>query len=502
MPKNNKKTCPRAKSGIRVRFAPSPTGFLHVGSLRTALYNFLFARQNNGDFILRIEDTDRARLVEGAVEGLLKILTTVGMDWDEGPMLNDKEKGKFSPYIQSQRTEIYEKYAAELIKKGHAYHCFCSAERLEKLRETQQANKLPTMYDGLCRGLDKSVIAKNLKENQPHVIRLAMPKEGATKFNDIVRGAVSFENKLIDDQVLVKSDGFPTYHLANVVDDHLMEITDVIRGEEWLSSTPKHIVLYDAFGWIAPRFAHIPLLLNPDKSKLSKRQGDVAVEDYLKKGYLPEALLNFVALLGWNPGTEQEIFSLPELIKAFDISKVQKAGAVFNLEKLDWMNGEYIKKIPVNELTKKCLPYLQESDYNLDKIGKEKLEKIVRLEQGRMKKLIDLPPAVEFFFKEPKYDAKILIWKKSNQETICNRLKILIKFYDTYAGEWLEQGIEQATLGLIEKENLANGPTLWPMRVALSGREASPGSFAIAGILGKEETIKRLKTAVSLLCGK
>ncbi|KKS56527.1 MAG: Glutamate-tRNA ligase [Candidatus Magasanikbacteria bacterium GW2011_GWA2_42_32] len=461
MPKNKK---------VRVRFAPSPTGFLHVGSLRTALYNFLFARQKGGDFILRIEDTDRTRLVDGATECLLKILTTAGLDWDEGPMSNGKEKGKFGPYIQSERTKIYKKYAEKLIEKGQAYHCFCSAERLEKLRETQQANKLPTMYDGLCRSLDKSVIAKSLKENQPHVIRLTVPKEGNTNFNDVVRGAVAFENKLIDDQVLVKSDGFPTYHLANVVDDHLMEITDVIRGEEWLSSTPKHILLYQAFGWTPPRFAHIPLLLNPDKSKLSKRQGDVAAEDYLKKGYLPEALINFVALLGWNPGTEQEIFSLPELIKYFDITKVQKAGAVFNVEKLNWMNGEYIKKMAVDELVKKCLPYLKDANYDLDKIGKEKLEKIVRLEQERMKKLTDLPLAVEFFFKEPQYDAKILVWKKS--------------------------------LELIEKENLANGPTLWPMRVALSGREASPGPFAIAGILGKGETIKRLKIALNLLCGK
>ncbi|MEK7189941.1 MAG: glutamate--tRNA ligase, partial [Patescibacteria group bacterium] len=359
-----------------VRFAPSPTGFLHVGSLRTALYNFLFARQHNGDFILRLEDTDRARYVAGAAESLLKTLAAAGLDWDEGPMLSDKEKGKFGPYVQSERMEIYKKYAAELVDKDRAYYCFCPAERLEKLRQTQQANKQPTMYDGLCCGLDRSSVAKNLKENKPHVIRLAVPKEGMTKFKDIIRGEVEFENKLIDDQVLVKSDGFPTYHLANVVDDHLMKITHVIRGDEWLSSTPKHIVLYDAFGWDAPRFAHIPLLLNPDKSKLSKRQGDVAVEDYLKKGYLPEVLINFMALLGWNPGTEQEIFSLSKLIKAFDISKAQKAGAVFNLEKLDWMSGEYIKKMPVGELVKKCLPFLQEANYDLGKMGKEKLGKI------------------------------------------------------------------------------------------------------------------------------
>lgn len=502
MPKKNKKACPRATSGIRVRFAPSPTGFLHVGSLRTALYNFLFARQNDGDFILRVEDTDRSRHVEGAVESLLQVMKIMELDWDEGPTLGGKEKGKFGPYIQSQRTEIYKRYADELVAKGHAYYCFCSAERLEESRKTQQANKMPTMYDGRCRGLDKSAIAKNLKEKTPHVIRLAVPKEGITKFEDIIRGEVGFENKLIDDQVLVKSDGFPTYHLANVVDDYLMKITHVIRGEEWLPSTPKHILLYQAFDWEAPRFAHIPLLLNLDKSKLSKRQGDVAVEDYLKKGYLPKALLNFVALLGWNPGTEQEIFSLPELIKTFDITKVQKAGAVFNLEKLDWMNGEYIKKMPIKELVKKCLPFLQEAKYDLGEFGKEKFEKIVQLEQERMKKLIDFPQAVEFFFKEPQYDAKILVWKKSDKETACGRLKILIKFYDTFTGDWSEKGIERATMDLIAKENLANGPTLWPMRAALSGREASPGPFAIAAILGQKETVKRLKTAVALLCGK
>ncbi|MEK9158981.1 MAG: glutamate--tRNA ligase, partial [Patescibacteria group bacterium] len=315
----------KSKLKVRVRFAPSPTGFLHVGGLRTALYNYLFAKQNKGVFFLRVEDTDQSRYVPGAVEALLKTIETVGFEIDEGPVLKNgkiTEKGKYGPYFQSQRLDIYKKYADELVAKGHAYYCFCLADRLDQLRKTQETNKQPTMYDGLCHNLTPAEIKKKLAAGEKHVIRMNMPKEGQTIFQDLIHGEVKFENKLIDDQVLVKSDGFPTYHLAHAVDDHLMETSHVIRGDEWLSSTPKHLQLFKAFDWSAPAYAHIPLLLNPDRSKLSKRQGDVAVEDYLKKGYLAEALINFIALLGWNPGTEKEIFSLDELIKGFSLAKV------------------------------------------------------------------------------------------------------------------------------------------------------------------------------------
>jgi nondiscriminating glutamyl-tRNA synthetase len=307
---------------IRTRFAPSPTGYMHVGNMRTALFSYLLAKHNGGTFLLRIEDTDKTRQVENGIEIILKSLYWGGIKPDEGVMLDEKgeitQKGKFGPYIQSERLLIYQKYAQELLDKGHAYYCFCSSERLEKLRDLQQKNKLPTGYDGECLKLKPDEALARVKAGDKYVVRLKMPKEGETVFTDLIRGEVRFQNKLVDDQVLIKADGFPTYHMAVVVDDHLMEITHVIRGEEWVSSAPKHIQLYKYLGWELPQFAHLPLLLNPDKSKLSKRQGDVAVEDYRKKGYLPEAIINFIAFLGWNPGTEKELFSMDELIKEFN----------------------------------------------------------------------------------------------------------------------------------------------------------------------------------------
>lgn len=485
---------------VRVRFAPSPTGFLHVGGLRTALYNYLFARQKNGSFLLRIEDTDQTRLVPGAVEGLIQVLEKMGLNWDEGPKIGADGKltqvGKFGPYVQSQRLEIYRKYADELVSKEHAYHCFCSAERLEKLRRTQELNKQPTMYDGLCRELDKKIVKQKLDSDEPHVIRLAVPREGVTKFNDIIHGEVEFANKLVDDQVLVKSDGFPTYHLANIIDDHLMEITHVIRGEEWLSSTPKHILMYQFFGWKAPQFAHVPLLLNPDKSKLSKRQGDVAAEDYLQKGYLKEALINFITLLGWNPGTEQEIFSLEELVKVFDLSRVQKAGAVLNLEKLNWMNGEYIKKLSLPKLVELSRPYLFSAGLITEKTDKAMLENVLSVARERLARLSDLPALVSYFFQAPEYDAKLLVWKKADVEITKARLERLIKHFEGWKGEWGRAELEEKTMAVIKDENLDNGATLWPMRAALSGLEKSPGPFDLAAVLGREETLKRLRTAL------
>ena len=324
---------------VRTRFAPSPTGLLHVGGLRAALFNFLFARKNKGIFILRIEDTDRARSVPGAVENLISTLKWAGISYDEGPDAG----GKNGPYIQSQRLNLYKKYAQQLLKLGAAYRCFCSPQRLEEMRREQEAHKLAPRYDRKCLSLSASA-ADSL--GAPFVIRQKIPGSGEVEWKDMVRGSISFECAAIDDQVILKSDGYPTYHLANVVDDHEMKITHVIRGEEWLSSTPKHILLYRAFGWDIPQFAHLPLLLNKDRSKLSKRQGDVAVEEYIKKGYLAEAIVNFIALLGWHPGGQetQEIFSLTELIEKFSLEKVHKAGAVFDLEKLDWIKWQWRRK--------------------------------------------------------------------------------------------------------------------------------------------------------------
>ncbi|KKR49197.1 MAG: Glutamate-tRNA ligase [Candidatus Magasanikbacteria bacterium GW2011_GWC2_40_17] len=495
---------------IRVRFAPSPTGFVHIGSLRTALYNYLFAKQNNGSFVLRIEDTDRTRFVEGALENILSVLEKLSLKWDEGPFLeNGKiiERGDCCPYVQSKRLEIYNKYASDLVKKGHAYYCFCSTERLDEVRRKQELNHQPTMYDGLCRNLDKETVAKNLEQNLPYVIRLAVPRKGTTKFNDLVHGEIVFENKLIDDQVLIKSDGFPTYHLAVVVDDYLMKITHIIRGEEWLSSTPKHVILFDYLGWPRPQFIHLPLIMRKDPVtgkivKMSKRQGDVAVEDYLKNGFLPETLNNFVAMLGWNSGTEQEVFSLDELVKFFDIHKIQKASAIFDLTKLEWLNSQYLKKMTVDNLIDQCLPYLIESNLvvqNLSIEEKEKIAKIVTITQERLKKVSEITEATYFFFKQPNFNPQIMIWKKSDKKITEERLSELINFFKVYSGEWTVRGIEEAVLKKIDNKKWDIGTTLWPLRVSLSGLEKSPGPFDLLWVLGKEESLRRIKESLEKL---
>jgi len=338
---------------IRVRFAPSPTGYLHLGGLRTALFNYLYARSLGGKFVLRIEDTDRSRFVEGAWENLLEVFGWLGIDFDEGPHLG----GVFAPYIQSQRLEIYRRCADELLASGKAYRCFCTAERLDEMRKVQTAAGDNPMYDRRCRKIPPASAEKRA-QSEAYVIRLAMPDTGIISFNDGVRGNVEFEAAAVDDQVLVKSDGFPTYHLANVIDDHLMQISEVIRGEEWLTSTPKHIHLYDVFGWTAPKFYHLPLLLNQDRSKLSKRQGDVAVEDYRAKGYLPDALINYSALLGWHPADDREFLSRSEIIERFSLDRINKAGAVFDIDKLNWLNRQHLNLLNSDDFLLKAHDYL------------------------------------------------------------------------------------------------------------------------------------------------
>ncbi|MFA4871565.1 MAG: glutamate--tRNA ligase [Patescibacteria group bacterium] len=491
------------KSKIRTRFAPSPTGYLHVGGLRTALYGYLTAKQSGGNFVVRIEDTDQTREVAGAVEDLLKSLKWAGLEPDEGVFLDKKdkiaEKGKFGPYRQSKRVAIYQKYAQKLVDSRSAYYCFCSPERLENLRQEQQAQNQPTKYDGRCLGLTPDEIKEKLKNGEPRVIRMKIPAEQTIEFNDLIRGKVKFNSHDIDDQILIKSDGFPTYHLASVVDDHLMKITQIIRGEEWLSSTPKHILLYQYFGWTPPEFAHLPLLLNPNKSKLSKRQGDAAVEDYRAQGYLPEAVINFVALLGWNPGLEQEIFSLAELIKIFDLKMAHRAGAIFNLEKLDWLNGEYIKKLSIAKFAELAKPFLEKNEINLP--ADLDLNKILKLEQQRISHLNELGQGIGFLLTENlKYEPQILIWKKSNKETALKCLEMLATELDKYGAEdWSQEKLQIKISEFIKTNNLNNGEVLWPMRVALTGLEKSPTPFEIAEILGQKKTLKRLRTAMDLL---
>lgn len=464
---------------------------------------------------MRIEDTDRTRFVEGAQEDLIKTLAEVGIDWDEGPYEDKgvlKQKGKFGPYIQSQRIETYRNLAQKLVESGHAYYCFCRPEELEKMRKMQAEAKIAPKYDGRCRNLTEEERDAKIRQNLPYVIRLKVSSgQGSVKFKDLIRGEVEFKLENIDDQILLKSDGWPTYHLANVIDDHLMGITHVVRGEEWLPSTPKHILIYQALGWEVPQFGHLPLLLNPDRTKLSKRQGDVAVEDYLARGYLPQSLLNFLALLGWNPGTEDEIFSVKELIKKFSLERIQKAGAIFNREKLDWINGYYIRKMELNELARKCLPYLIQdgliesltpgSKFQIPKtkeiVNFNWLKKIVALEQERLKRLGEIGELTKFFFiEELEYDSELLRWKKMNNRQIEDNLGL---GRDALIGiPPLEFKAQKITDSLMKIAALTGtGELFWPLRVALTGRKASPPPSDVAGILGKEKTLSRIEKAIA-----
>ena len=481
---------------IRTRFAPSPTGYLHIGGLRTALYAYLFAKKHEGKFLIRIEDTDRERLVEDSLKNILDSFVWANISIDEGVLLDNNEitqKGDKGPYIQSERLEIYQEYIKILLEKNDAYHCFCTKERLDEMRKNQEENKLATGYDGHCRNLTKEEVASKLEAGEKSVIRMKMPKEGITVIDDLIRGKVEFKNELIDDQVLIKADGFPTYHFAVVVDDHLMEISHVIRAEEWLPSTPKHVALYNMFGWEVPQFAHLSLLINEKKQKLSKRHGDVSVIDYVKKGYLPEAFVNFIAFLGWNPGDDREFFTLEELEKEFDFDKVGKAPAVFNIEKLNWYNKQYIMKMSKEELAKKCESFFQ--DKNVD-INKYNLTEVVGLEQGRANTMLEIVENTSFIFAMPNYEAELLIWKKSDKEKTKANLQATKLFLENLIEEWTRENLETSILSWIKEQGLGNGDVLWPMRVSLSGLQNSPGPLEIAAVLGKEETLTRIQQAV------
>jgi len=474
---------------------------MHIGNLRTALYAYLFAKKHGGRFLLRIEDTDRERFVADGTKKILETLDWIGLNPDEGVVLGDNssvsQKGEFGSYIQSERLDIYHKYCDQLIDQGDAYHCFCSSERLEDLRKMQQLNKLPTGYDGHCRDLDPAESKKRAQSGEKHVVRMKMPKTGEAVFTDLIRGEICVKNELVDDQVIMKTDGFPTYHLAVVVDDHHMQITHVIRGEEWISSTPKHLQLYRFFGWTAPAFAHLALLLNSDKSKLSKRQSDVSVADYVQKGYLPEAIINFMVLLGWNPGDNRELFSLDDLIKEFSLEKVGKSGAVFNLEKLDWYNKEYIKSIPIDRLIKYARPFF---DKNNLIVSDELLTKALPLEKERVTTLAEFPEALGFVFALPDYASEILVWKKSSIEAVKEILPKLNDFLNTFSvQDWNKLSLETKVGEWIKENNYSNGPVLWPLRVALSGQDKSPGPFEIAEVLGKDESLRRLEIALTKL---
>jgi glutamyl-tRNA synthetase len=480
---------------VRVRFAPSPTGYLHIGGLRSALYNWLFARHHGGTFILRVEDTDRSRYVEGAIENLYRSLVSCGLTPDEGVAVEGDaivDKGPHGPYLQSTRREKHLQYAYDLIEKDAAYYCFCTKERLEEVAKQQQLLKQPIMYDRHCRNLSKQEAENRAAIGDEHVIRLKVPTEGSIKMQDMIRGDVEIPWAQVDDQVIIKSDGFPTYHLAATSDDHDMEISHVIRGEEWLSSLPKHLFIFQTMGWKAPQYAHLPLLLNPDRSKLSKRQGDVAVEDYLNKGYLPEALINFVALLGWNPTSDREIFEKEELATLFDISKVNKGGAVFNVEKLDWLNGHYIKSMPVEEYFER----LRKSGFLPEGIVAERAARIVR---ERLNTLGEVPAAIKETSELAEYHAENLVWKKSTPEDAKARLEAMHAYLEGKDEAWFGNVavMEEETRTWIADKGWTNGDTLWPTRVALSGREKSPSPFELMFVLGKDVSLVRLDAAIA-----
>lgn len=461
---------------VRVRFAPSPTGELHVGGLRTALFNYLFARHNKGKFILRIEDTDQSRKVEGAVENLIKTLNEMGLEYDEGP------------FFQSQRLAIYKKYCDELIDKGFAYYAFETSEELDEMRKIQQTQGKQTMYDRRARNFSENEMKEKLASGIPKVIRLKVPLDEEIIFDDMIRGRVKIETNIIDDQVLLKSDGFPTYHLANVIDDHLMNITHIIRGEEWLTSVPKHVLLYRAFGWEVPKLAHAPLILNPDKTKLSKRQGDVATEDFVKKGYLKEALLNFVALLGWNPGEGEtrEIFSKEELIEKFTIERVSSSGAVFNVEKLDWMNGEYIKAMSDEQLAELCRPFFENAGYDLS--DSAKLMRVMIAIKAYMNKINEASEVSKIYFQKVHLtDEQKAIVNSESSKKVFSVLKNKLESLNEITKDNFKLLLNEVT-----KETGIKGKNLFhPVRLALTGEEQGPELGLVAYVFGKEEVQKK-----------
>ncbi len=510
---------------VRVRFAPSPTGFLHVGGLRTALYSYLFAKKQGGTFILRIEDTDQKRFVPGSVESLIQVLQHMGVQYSEGPFEKTKltgsdvtardsavypgitEVGEYGPYIQSERLALYKKYADLLVEEKKAYRCFCSTERLDAMRVELAKNKQAPKYDRHCLDLSEEEKENNLKEQLPYVIRFLIPENREIAFTDLVRGDVKFHTKDIDDPVIMKSDGFPTYHLAVVVDDHLMQITHVLRSEEWLPSTPKHILLYEALGWEIPHIGHLSVILGKDgKKKLSKRDGEVSVDYFLSQGYLKEALINFVALLGWNPGqgNTQEIFTLRELEQAFDLAGLHKGGAVFDLKKLDWMNGEYIKRLSVDELYARVSAFgLLEQEFfqtlPAEKKSETFLKRVLAVEHDRLARLSDVGIHNPFFFSdELSYESSLLHWKQNDAAMTLVSLEQAEKLLQGLTDEaWGDLKILEEKLLTAAGEK--RGDFLWPLRAALTGAERSPSPAQVAWVLGKDESLLRLEKAIANL---
>ncbi|MHB0912727.1 MAG: glutamate--tRNA ligase [Armatimonadota bacterium] len=482
---------------VRVRFAPSPTGFAHIGNMRNAVLDWLLRRHAGGEFILRIEDTDRARYVEGALEEVLESLTWLGTLWDEGPEVG----GPVGPYFQSERLDLYNEYAEKLIASGDAYYCFCTTERLAEMRSEQEAKKESTGYDRLCLGLTPEEVEAKRGRGECGVLRFKVPHEGTTIFSDAVRGEISFENRLLDDFVIMKSDGYPTYHFASVVDDHLMRITHVIRSEEWISSTPKHVLLYSALGWEPPAFVHPPLILGPDRSKLSKRHGAVRFLDYKEKGFLPEAMMNFVALLGWSPGEDRELYTVEELIERFSLEGIVNHPVVFDIQKLEWMNGVYMRQAELGRIVNLSLPHLQEAGLVPENPSGGELayvREVIGLVKERVKILSEVPQATEFFFQdEPEYEEKG--WKKwLAKEYVPELLRCLSAALEALP-EWSVEALEEAVRKVGESLEVSGGQVIHPVRMAVTGRTAGPGLFETMSVLGRERVVHRLNRTVRML---
>ncbi len=475
---------------VRLRFAPSPTGALHIGSVRTILYNYLFARQRGGTLALRVEDTDRERLVAGAIDSIYDGLHWLGITWDEGP----REGGPHAPYVQSERLPLYQKHAQELVVKGAAYFCFCSKERLAAVRAEQEARKELTRYDRHCRTIPPVEAAARAK-TESHVVRLKVPDQGTLAVDDLVHGRIEWQANTIEDQVILKSDGFPTYHLAVVVDDHVMGITHIMRGEEWIASIPKHLLIYRAFGWEVPPMAHFPDVLGPDGKKLSKRHGSTAVSQFRDDGYLPEALINYLALIGWSPGTEEEIFSMDDLIRLWKIEQVQRAGGKWDKERLDFFNGVWIRRLFVDELVRRLRPFVPaEWDEGI-------LRKVTPLIQERMKTLKDAKDQIAFLFTdELRYDPAQLIPKKYDGRTTIEALAkviVVLRYADPFTAERIESAIE----GVAQDIGWTVRELTIAVRVAVTGTKVGPPLYQSIDLLGKEKVIERLERAQELLEG-
>lgn len=485
---------------VKLRFAPSPTGYLHIGGLRTALFNYLYARHHGGHFILRIEDTDRTRYVPDALENLLRVLQWAGLENDEGPVLGGAsitEKGENGPYIQSHRHEqgLYRHYAEQLIQQGQAYYCFCTKERLDEVRDAMKSRGETPRYDGHCRNLSPEEVKRHLEAGEEYVIRMKLPRDTNVTFHDAIKGDITFNTDELDDQVLIKSDGYPTYHFAVVVDDHLMGVTHIVRGEEWISSTPKHVLLYQNFGWEQPMYVHLPTVLGEDHKKLSKRNGDAAVEQYIEKGYLPEALINYIALLGWSPKGNEEILSREELIKAFDFDRISSTGGIFDIKKLNWMNGEYIKKLSVEKVVEAMRPFLERAGLVDASTDEERLRLAAELYQNRIEYFAEVPDIMRHLFVEAKdvvYDdeAKEALATSEAQE-LASCLVEKVKAQDALTPEFTNGVVKE-----IQKEKGIKGKALWfPIRAAVVGSTSGPDFGKTLLILGKDEVLRRLEVA-------